>query len=235
LGAYTLRLLEDRIGPSYAVNLADSTTAQVAEHVIVYVVDGSVTVTDTGGDGSEGGPITLEPNRAWHGTPPGRLVAGGGGAHVLRFELGPQPPREPGEGAADNELVAATVILDPAAAHVLRCDRVDFPPGGVAYLHAHAGSGIRYLLTGQLRVETGQIRTLIRPHGAWFEYTDEPVFAAASASEPTAFVRVMVLPGDYQGKRSIRYLRREDEDKPKPQRYQMLVDAPIRLAVRTQG
>lgn len=225
MGAYTLRLLEDRLAPGYAVNLAGD--RQATEHVIVYVVDGSVTLSETR---AEDGPVTLEPNRAWHGAPPGRLVASGGGAHVLRFELGPQPPREPGEGAADNELIAATVILDPAAAHVLRCDRVDFPPGGAAYLHAHAGSGIRYLLFGQLRVETGQIRTRIGPHGAWFEYTDEPVFAAASPSEPTAFVRAMVLPGEYQGKRSIRYLRREDEDKPKPQRYQMLVDDPIRLA-----
>ena len=31
---------------------------------------------------------------------------------------------------------------------MLRCDRVDFPPGGVAYRHTHPGPGLRVLLAG---------------------------------------------------------------------------------------
>ena len=37
---------------------------------------------------------------------------------------------------------------------ILRCDRVDFPPGGVAYRHVHPGPGIRRLLFGELTIES---------------------------------------------------------------------------------
>ena len=49
-----------------------------------------------------------------------------------------------GEGA----LLSAELELDSAAEWVLRCDRIDFPRGGVAYRHTHPGGGIRYLLFG---------------------------------------------------------------------------------------
>ena len=38
---------------------------------------------------------------------------------------------------------------------VLRCDRVDFPPGGVAYRHVHPGPGIRRILYGELTIDRG--------------------------------------------------------------------------------
>ena len=51
-----------------------------------------------------------------------------------------------------------------------------------------------------------------------------PVFAAASESVPTAFVRCMVLPAELLGKRSLRYVRDEDAEKPKLQEYRIFVD-----------
>ena len=43
---------------------------------------------------------------------------------------------------------------------VVRCDRVDFPPGGVAYRHVHPGPGIRRLLRGELTIDRdGERRT----------------------------------------------------------------------------
>ena len=36
----------------------------------------------------------------------------------------------------------------------MRCDRIDFRPGGVAYRHTHPGPGIRYLLFGQITIDT---------------------------------------------------------------------------------
>ena len=45
-----------------------------------------------------------------------------------------------------------------------------------------------------------------------------PVFAAASETEPTAFVRVLLLPREWEGKRTIRYVDPADEEKPKLQR-----------------
>ena len=33
----------------------------------------------------------------------------------------------------------------PAGDWLVRCDRVDFPPGGIAYTHTHPGPGLRVL------------------------------------------------------------------------------------------
>jgi hypothetical protein len=39
----------------------------------------------------------------------------------------------------------------------------------------------------------------------------------------------MILPRDLQGKSSIRYVRPEDQEKPKTQKYQVFCDEPITL------
>ena len=36
----------------------------------------------------------------------------------------------------------------------MRADRIDFPPGGIAYRHTHPGPGIRRLVMGTIRIET---------------------------------------------------------------------------------
>ncbi len=48
--------------------------------------------------------------------------------------------------------------------------------------------------------------------------------ATASASEDTAFVRVLLLPAEWSGKRTIRYLDAADEDKPRLQRATVLLE-----------
>ena len=118
----------------------------------------------------------------------------------------------------------------PAGAWLLRCDRVDFPPGGVAYRHTHPGAGIRRLLFGSIRIEgpDGHVADY-GPGGAWFEGFDYPVLATASTEEPTAFVRVMLLPREWEGKRTIRYVDPADEEKPKLQRPTVFFDRPIDL------
>ena len=110
---------------------------------------------------------------------------------------------------------------------LLRCDRVDFSPGAVAYRHTHPGPGIRVLLTGRIRIETGGEMHEYGPFESWYEAGPEPVFAAASETEETAFVRVMLLPREWEGKRTIRYVDPEDEDKPKLQRATILLEAPV--------
>ena len=110
---------------------------------------------------------------------------------------------------------------------LMRCDRVDFPPGAVAYRHTHPGPGIRVLLTGRIRIETGGEMHEYGPFESWYEAGPEPVFAAASETEETAFVRVMLLPREWEGKRTIRYVDPADEDKPKLQRTTILLEAPV--------
>jgi len=42
-------------------------------------------------------------------------------------------------------------------------------------------------------------------------------------------MRVMILPRAIKGKSSIRYVRPEDQEKPKTQRYQVFADEPVDL------
>jgi quercetin dioxygenase-like cupin family protein len=105
----------------------------------------------------------------------------------------------------------------PEGEWLLRCDRVDFPPGGVAYLHTHPGPGLRVLLKGRIRIETQGGSREYAPLEWWYETGPDPVYAAASETEETAFVRVLVLPAEWEGKRTIAYLNPEDELKPKLQ------------------
>jgi quercetin dioxygenase-like cupin family protein len=143
-----------------------------------------------------------------------------GPAHVLSFEL---------VGVASPEAkLSAPVELEPSDGdRLIRLDRVSFPPGGVAYLHVHRGPGIRVLLEGEIRIDTDGTSTGYGPLEAWFESGPVPVFAAASETAPTSFVRCMVLPAELQGQRSITYVRDEDADKPKLQQYRVFVDEPL--------
>jgi hypothetical protein len=103
----------------------------------------------------------------------------------------------------------------------MRCDRVDFPLGAIAYTHVHRGPGIRCCAKGEIRVESmGQSHTM-RADEPWFERGPDPVIAYTSEQEETAFVRGFVLPRELKGTSSIRYVKPEDQAKPKPQRYRV--------------
>lgn len=140
---------------------------------------------------------------------------------------GPAVVWELGDGAG--AALAAEVELDPGSEWLVRCDRVDFPPGGVAYGHVHPGPGIRRLLCGELTIDSEESTRSYTAGGAWFEGAEYPVLAIASVTEDTAFVRVLLLPASWAGKRTIRYLDPADEDKPKSQRAQVFLEEPLRL------
>jgi hypothetical protein len=55
------------------------------------------------------------------------------------------------------------------------------------------------------------------------------VLATASATEDTAFVRVLILPSEWAGRRTIRYLDPTDEERPKLQRAEVLLEEPLPL------
>ena len=133
------------------------------------------------------------------------------------------------EGEAAGALLSRPVQLDPFASWVARCDRIDFPPAGVAYTHTHPGPGIRYLLHGELEIRTEGRSAFYGPGGAWFETGPDPVFAQASARVETAFVRVLLLPAEWAGKRTIRYVDPADEDKPKLQKPTVYLEHPLHL------
>jgi hypothetical protein len=111
----------------------------------------------------------------------------------------------------------------------VRCDRVDFPTGAIAYLHQHPGPGIRCTIFGAIQIDTRGHSAVHRPFSAWFETGPDPVYAPSSETEPSAFVRVMFLPREWEGKRTIRYLNPEDFDKPHLQTARIYFDRHIDL------
>ena len=125
----------------------------------------------------------------------------------------------------DDALLAAEVAVQPG--WLMRHDRIDFPPGGIAYQHTHPGPGIRYLLFGELTIDSGGETPTYRAGEPWFESGPEPVLATASTTEETAFVRVLLLPPEWAGKRTIKYVDPADEEKPKLQRPTVYGEYPI--------
>jgi len=123
-----------------------------------------------------------------------------------------------GAARIDGRALVWELTERPAGEWLVRCDRVDFPPGSVAYTHTHPGPGLRVLLHGRIRIETQGTSHEYGPFEWWYETGPDPVFAAASADEDTAFVRVLVLPAEWEGKRTIRYVDPADDERPKLQR-----------------
>jgi hypothetical protein len=216
---YTLRLYTDRLEPKAEARLPGCNR-------VIYVRDGEGLVR------AQGQAAELAANNAWCGRDAVTVAAGAGGATLLRWELAAEsatPGEMTGPGATSLRTLAHEVELGDPAGYLMRCDRVDFPLGGIAYTHVHRGPGIRCLLMGGIRVEVnGKIHD-IAPGGAWFEAGPEPVLALASKTELTAFARVMILPREIKGKSSIRYVRPEDADKPKLQTYRLFADEPIEI------
>lgn len=210
--AWELRLVEDSLPGGAALALpADGMNR------VVYVAHGGIAV-----DGA-----AFLADSAWHGRGAATLRAGPEGAALWRFELAPAgAPVVAAEEGRTLEKLRAPLTL-PEGPLLLRCDSVAFPPGGCAYLHTHQGPGIRCLIEGGIRIDTHGTSIACAPGGAWFESGPEPVFAQAAADRPSRFIRVMVLPARLLGQSSIRYVREEDQAKPKSQRYRVYLDVPI--------
>jgi quercetin dioxygenase-like cupin family protein len=129
-----------------------------------------------------------------------------------------------GAARVDGHALVWELTERPEGDRVLRCDRVDFPRGGVAYRHTHPGPGLRVLLHGRIRIETQGESHEYGPFESWYETGPDPVYAVASETEETAFVRVLVLPAEWAGKRTITYVDPADEEKPKLQRARVYLE-----------
>ncbi|MGB7098592.1 MAG: hypothetical protein WBD95_07465 [Xanthobacteraceae bacterium] len=185
---------------------------------MIFVVHGSVTADRA-----------LHDDDGWSSEDAVRLKAGAGGATIWRWELAVCDPGNfaaAGTGVISREKLSARLETLPQGALLLRGDSVAFPPGGCAYLHRHQGPGIRCLLEGGIRIDTHGHSTSYGPGSPWYESGPDPVFAQA-ADRPTRFIRVMILPVSYLGKSSVEYLREEDKDKPRTQKYNIYADMPI--------
>ena len=214
-----LRLIEDRMDPGGHADIAPSNR-------VVYVAEGEAGVRSGGVD------TRMTSNQARFSSDAIGVSAGRGGATLWRWELtsdeGESMPDAPSAGVASCVKIRAQIDL-PDDDYLMRCDRVDFPLGGIAYTHVHQGPGIRCLYMGAFDVTVHGTTSHIRPGEPWFEAGPDPVYAEASKTERTAFVRVMILPRRLLGKSSIRYVNEEDARKPKTQTYTVFVDEPIHI------
>lgn len=221
MSEHVLRILEDHLSPGAESDLLPACNR------IVYVIEGDVTIS------TDGNPRNFVADSGWHDVRPSRLKGGTRPARLWRWELVPRPVEDDGvvsgDGIASVAKLAEAITLDAKANYLMRLDRVDFPIEGIAYTHIHWGPGIRCLLRGGLSVKTAQQQWQVTPGGTWFERGPDPIYAQASASELTSFVRVMVLPRALKGQTSIRYVEEEDAGKPKTQEYTRYVDEFIKI------
>jgi hypothetical protein len=218
---YQLALYKDEIAPQAQIGLAGGNAVRA-----IYVIHGGLRVRAGHFSGALGG------NSAFHTTGETPLAAGHLPTWTLRWELtraGTPDAIASGDGVISKKLLAAPMPLDPRQDYLLRCDRVEFPPDGEALTHTHRGGGIRCLLAGGIDIHTNHTVHRYAPLEPWFEAGPEPVYAKACPTMITAFARVMILPRELLGKSSITYVKPEDVDKPKHQKYQIFIDAPMVL------
>lgn len=218
---FELRLFTDELEPG-----AKSPQLPAMRRAL-YVAEGEVAV-DT-----DGQRRSLSANQALFSAD-ATVVAAEKAARVLRWELVGIPAEEPVLATAGGVRSVLTlshfVALHPWTDYLLRCDRVDFPPGGQALTHIHPGPGIRCLVQGNIEIRSEGRSTRYHAGEAWFELGPEPVFAQASEEAATSFVRVSILPRALEGTNSIDYVDPADRDRPKSQRYQRFFDVPLSLS-----
>ena len=138
---FTLRLYTDRLAPKAEGMLPGC-------HRVIYVRDGDAIIRS--GVHAAG----LAADSAWYGGDAVALTAGPAGTTLLRWELAAgsaAPGGLTGPGVTSSITLAHAVELAHPDGHLMRCDRVDFPPGGSAYAHVHRGPGIRSLLARRSR------------------------------------------------------------------------------------
>jgi quercetin dioxygenase-like cupin family protein len=220
MGAYTLRLCEDRLTETARLAL-------IACPRVVYVLAGDSFVTTGGGRAH----VTVD--STWHGVGGCLLVAGVHGATILCYELlrgaSAVGDTAAAAGVTSRLLNSPLLTLDETGEYLMRCDRVDFAAGGEALPHRHKGSGVRCLIAGELEVRIAARQgRVMKPGDAWFESGIEPVHAIASATTPTSFIRVSILPRAIRGQSSIVYVD-PTHAAVKPRKYTVFVDEPITL------
>ena len=218
---FELSLYKDELAPRATAHLAPLKAIRA-----IYVIHGGLRVDSGHFNGTLGG------NSAFHATGDMQLSAGHLVTWALRWELarlGTPDALAGGEGITSKKLLTAPMQLDTANDYLLRCDRVDFPPDGEALTHTHKGGGIRCLLAGGIDIHTNNTVHRYAPLEPWYEAGPDPVYAKAAPTMASGFARVMILPRELLGKSSITYVKAEDIDKPKNQKYQVFIDAPVTL------
>lgn len=141
---------------------------------------------------------------------------------------------DPGEGATVLERYVMPLLpgeADPTGRDaVLRFERVDLRPGAATPRHTHKGSGLRVLIGGMIDALIGDAKRRLEPGDAWLEKgPGEPVLGQTHLTEPTSFVRLIVMPGELAGQDSFVHLEDGARDRPRPASYQRYFEKRVAL------
>jgi hypothetical protein len=211
----------------YHDHLTEGATAMLPKaRRVIYCVAGQATLSASGLN------QTITDDQAVFSDTECAVRGEGEGARLWRWEL--VDLKEPGgeiHAKAIKSFDAGNyeIELDTSVKRLMRLDRVSFPLGGEALTHIHAAPGVRCQLKGNLLLESLGHRYRVWPGDSWVEHGPDQVYAKASEKEPSAFVRVMIVPEEYKGRSTITYVRTEDKDRPKSQSYHRYLEEPITL------
>jgi hypothetical protein len=215
MGKYVFRIFHDRYDEGATAELCGCNR-------VIYCVWGAACLA------ADGVETSLQQDEAWHGPAIVNVLVRAADTELWRWEVIRVEDVFDGKidvaGISSRNAGVYTVEMNPGFPRMMRCDRVDFPPGGIAWHHIHAGPGVRSLLSGTLYLESGGTQWQCTPRSTWIEEGPREVYAKADDDEPTSFIRVMLLPRAYEGKSSISYVRPEEEDRPKLQQYKRYLD-----------
>jgi hypothetical protein len=189
---------------------------------MIFIVHGTATI----------GGQSFGDGEAWSGEGEVALLPGKEGVTLWRYELASSANQDGdarGANVRSQQKLSAVLETMPQGELLLRGDSVGFPPGGCAYLHRHAGPGIRCLIEGGIRIDTQGHSASYGPGCPWYETGIDPVFAQAAVDRPSRFIRVMILPLALLGKSSFQFVNEEDKAKPRVQQYKIFADMPIAM------
>jgi hypothetical protein len=103
--------------------------------------------------------------------------------------------------------VISTLDMSEGTNWLFRLDRIAMSPGRVADRHQHPGPGIRCLLEGTFNVQQSaeSIRECV-PGDPWWETGADTVVAWGSRTMRSQFMRGMILPVEWLGKGTAKWL-----------------------------
>lgn len=217
--AFRLRIYHDHVVEGAEAKLP-------AARRVIYCVSGAAEIS------SGGRMAKLGEDEGFFSDQEAVVRVGPEGARLWRWEL-VAPDAAGGEikvdGIKSTDAGNYPIELDTSVKRLMRLDRVSFPLSGEALTHIHAAPGVRCELTGSLLIESLGKRYRVWPGDSWVEHGPDHVYAKASPTQLSSFVRVMIIPEEYRGKSTITYVRPEDKDKPKSQTYKRYLEEPISL------
>jgi hypothetical protein len=217
---YQFQFYKDRLTP-------DSEAKPLpAANRVIYVASGTVSV---GGKRLEAGEAAFQ-DRAVNFSSIDRDV------ELWRWDLveSAKPDSSPAsEEDATNPVLTAPIEkleIEAGSTWFLRCETVNFPAETTVDMHAHHGAGIRCLELGEINfTHLDGMKNTVTPGDAWYEEAFHYLHALTMKTGPSRFIRVMLVPPEYNDTSTFKYHDQDDAEKPRRQTTEKLVDVTLTL------